>query len=236
MAAGGVAALPAVRSAPRGERCDLFAKRNQLRGDAWVRSARGGPRRADVDRRQRRTAQSFLRDLLTCPAPAWPAVEGADAQKRVAAELEALGFEIELLVPDAERLEKKYASFRVGEAHSQIAARPVVLTRATGRGSGRSLPLDGHADVVGPGDAARWTQPPFGGASDGRARLDRPRRRRRARPARCPRLCPRLCARRFRGGLAGERDPRFGGRRGDRWARHARGAGRRLDCRRCGRR
>ena len=119
----------------------------------------------DVQRWIRDNAEplhSFLRDLLTCPAPAWPAADGADAQNRVAEELEALGFETELLVPDADRLEKKYDSFRVGDAHSQIAPRRVVLTRAAGRGSGRSLLLDGHADVVGPGDAARWTQPPFG--------------------------------------------------------------------------
>ena len=42
-----------------------------------------------------------------------------------------------------------------------------MLTRARGRGGGRSLLLNGHADVVGPGDAAGWTQPPFAGATDG---------------------------------------------------------------------
>jgi acetylornithine deacetylase len=145
---------------------------------------------------------SFLRDLLTCPAPAWPAADGADAQNRVAAELEALGFETELLVPDADWLEKKYASFRVGDAHSQIAPRPVVLTRAAGRGSGRSLLLDGHADVVGPGDAARWTQPPFGGASDGRGLVGRG-----AADARGPLAAlvyALACARDVSGGLAGD--------------------------------
>ena len=109
----------------------------------------------------------FLRDLLTCPAPSWPAANGPDAQSRVADELAALGFETESLVPDPEELAAKYRSFRVGDAHSQIAPRPVVLSRAAGSGGGRSLLLDVHADVVGPGDAERWTHPPFGAATDG---------------------------------------------------------------------
>ncbi|HEX6663575.1 MAG TPA: hypothetical protein VF025_07865, partial [Gaiellaceae bacterium] len=89
---------------------------------------------------------AFLRDLLRCPAPSWPSAEGADAQKRVADELTALGFKTELLMPDPVKLDRKYESFRLGDAHSQIAPRPVVLTRAEGRCSGRSLLLNGHAD------------------------------------------------------------------------------------------
>lgn len=112
--------------------------------------------------------RAFLRDLLMCPAPAWPPSNGPDAQKRVAEELTALGFETEVLIPDPPALADKYDSFRLGDAHSQLEPRPVVVARAAGRGSGRSLLLAGHADIVGPGDATRWTQPPFGGVVDGR--------------------------------------------------------------------
>jgi acetylornithine deacetylase len=110
----------------------------------------------------------FLRDLLTCPAPSWPPVAGADAQDRVADELVALGFETEHVTPDPAALAEKYSSFRIADAHSQIAPRPIVLSRVAGRGGGRSLLLDVHADVVGPGDLSRWSQPPFAAASDGR--------------------------------------------------------------------
>ena len=122
--------------------------------DRWIR--------ANAER-----LHAFLRDLLRCPAPSWPPSDGPDAQDRVAGELTALGFETEVLMPDPEGLDRNYKSFRVGDAHSQMAPRPVVLTRAAGRGGGRSLLLNGHADVVGPGDAASWTQPPFAGATDG---------------------------------------------------------------------
>jgi acetylornithine deacetylase len=145
---------------------------------------------------------AFLRDLLTCPAPSWPPAAGADAQKRVADELTALGFKTELLVPDPVGLDRRYESFRLGDAHLQIAPRPVVLTRAEGRHSGRSLLLNGHADVVGPGNAASWTHPPFAGATHagrlvGRGAAD-------ARGPLAAFVYSLACARDVSGGLAGD--------------------------------
>ena len=44
-----------------------------------------------------------------------------------------------------------------------------VVGTLSGAGGGRSLILDGHVDVVPPGDEALWTHPPFGGVvKDGR--------------------------------------------------------------------
>ncbi|HSW29335.1 MAG TPA: ArgE/DapE family deacylase [Longimicrobiales bacterium] len=42
-----------------------------------------------------------------------------------------------------------------------------VVGTLPGSGGGRSLILDGHVDVVPPGDAALWTHPPFGGVVEG---------------------------------------------------------------------
>jgi acetylornithine deacetylase len=42
-----------------------------------------------------------------------------------------------------------------------------VVGTLRGAGGGRSLILDGHVDVVPPGDAALWTHPPFGGVVEG---------------------------------------------------------------------
>jgi acetylornithine deacetylase len=145
---------------------------------------------------------AFLRDLLTYPAPAWPPADGADAQERVADELQGLGFETTLLVPDVHALADRYDSFRVGDAHATIEPRPVVITRAAGRGSGRSLLLGGHADVVGPGDLDRWSHPPFGGVTDGCRLVGRG-----AADARGPLAAfvyALACARDVSGGLAGD--------------------------------
>jgi acetylornithine deacetylase len=145
---------------------------------------------------------SLLRGLLTCPAPSWPAADGADAQERVASELAALGFATELLTPDPQALAEKYDSFRIGAAHVETAPRPVVLARASGRGGGRSLLLNGHADVVGPGDPARWTHAPFGAALDGHRLVGRG-----AADARGPLAAlvyALACARAVSGGLAGD--------------------------------
>jgi acetylornithine deacetylase len=144
----------------------------------------------------------FLRHLLTCPAPSWPPTEGANAQEILADELTALGFETELLMPDVDRLDRKYESFRLGDAHSQIGPRPVVLTRAEGLGGGRSLLLNGHADVVGPRAVTNWTRPPFAGMSDrgrlvGRGAAD-------ARGPLAALVYALACARDVSGGLAGD--------------------------------
>jgi acetylornithine deacetylase/succinyl-diaminopimelate desuccinylase family protein len=48
-------------------------------------------------------------------------------------------------------------------------AHPLIVARLPGRGGGRSVAFNGHVDVVPVGDAAAWSQDPFGGAVvDGR--------------------------------------------------------------------
>lgn len=145
---------------------------------------------------------TFLLDLSSCPAPSWPVAEGADAQHRVADELAALGLATELLTPSPQALAEKYESFRLGRAHAETAPRPVVLARESGRGGGRTLLLNGHADVVGAGDTARWTHPPFGAALDGDRLVGRG-----AADARGPLAAlvyALACARDVSGGLAGD--------------------------------
>jgi acetylornithine deacetylase len=170
-------------------------------GETTVRSMVEG----DVERWIGSNAErlhEFLRDLLTCPAPSWPPSDGANAQERLADELTALGFETELLTPDVDGLDRKYESFGLGNAHAQVGPRRVVLTRVEGLGGGRSLLLNGHADVVGPGDVASWTRPPFAGTTDGGRLVGRG-----AADARGPLAAlvyALACARDVSGGLAGD--------------------------------
>jgi acetylornithine deacetylase len=86
-----------------------------------------------------------------------PSVVGheAGAQQIVAAELARLGFNVrELEVP--ERIVERPGS---GVAQLPYAGRPVVVGERAG--SGRSLLVNGHIDVVPPGDAGRWSCDPY---------------------------------------------------------------------------
>ena len=79
----------------------------------------------------------------------------AGAQALVAAELRRLGFEVrELEVPEG-------IAERPGSGVPQLpyAGRPVVVGERGG--SGRSLLVNGHVDVVPPGAVQRWTGNPF---------------------------------------------------------------------------
>jgi acetylornithine deacetylase len=94
----------------------------------------------------------FLQELVRHEAP-------AESQRVVDGFLRGLGANVETLVP--------------GESD-----RPVVLGSVPGRGGGgRSLVLNGHVDVVGAGDPALWSRPPFaaeiaGGRIFGRGTAD----------------------------------------------------------------
>jgi acetylornithine deacetylase len=119
---------------------------------------------------------AFLRELVRRE-------HAADAQKAVEELLRGLGVGSELTAPgDRER--------------------PVLVARAEGRGGGRSLVLNGHVDVVGPGDEARWTYPPFAadivdGRIVGRGTAD-------AKGPLAALLFGLACARDLSGGLAGD--------------------------------
>src|SRR5690242_5541809 len=96
---------------------------------------------------------TFLERLVAQPSTLG---QEAGALAVLAEELDRLGFDVrELEVPDT-----------IGEAPGAgvpqlaYAGRPVVVGRRD-HGAGRSLLLNGHLDVVPPGDPARWSTPPF---------------------------------------------------------------------------
>lgn len=106
----------------------------------------------------------FLRDLIRCPHPGGAGAQGAP--DRIAGELDRLGLEVSRLTPDLDRLTGHPGFRNTGVAYDD---RPVVLGRATGRGGGRSLILNGHVDVVAAPAPERWTHPPFAAElADGR--------------------------------------------------------------------
>jgi len=101
---------------------------------------------------RRERAFDFLAALV-----AEPSVVGneAGAQRVVATELARLGFEVrELEVPDG-------IGDRDGAGEPQVpyADRPLVVGERPGEG--RSLLVNGHVDVVPPGDVSLWTGDPF---------------------------------------------------------------------------
>jgi acetylornithine deacetylase len=91
-----------------------------------------------------------------------PSVLGEEegAQQQLAEELERLGFAIEWLAVDESVRDDPHA----GVPSRSYRGRSVLVARRQGSGgdtSARSLLINGHLDVVPPGDAGLWTDPPF---------------------------------------------------------------------------
>ncbi len=103
----------------------------------------------------------FLADLVRVPSLLG---EEEPAQQLVEARLRELGFEVESIVPDPERLAERSDSGI--PLMSYEGRRSLVGTIGEG---GRSLLLNGHVDVVSAEPLDRWTKEPFGAEiADGR--------------------------------------------------------------------
>jgi acetylornithine deacetylase len=83
--------------------------------------------------------------------------EEAQLQELVAERLSALGAEIDQFEPDAAALR----DHPMMPPWHHWKGRPITVGTLRGSGGGRSLIVNGHIDVVSPGDLERWTTPPF---------------------------------------------------------------------------
>ena len=103
---------------------------------------------------------AFLQELVRIPS-----VLGNEepAQRLVENRLRELGFEVRSLEPSAERLASHPES---GIPLAPYEGRRCLVGTLAG-GSGRSLLLNGHVDVVSEAPADQWTRPPFGADIEG---------------------------------------------------------------------
>ncbi len=107
----------------------------------------------------------FLRLAVTHSNPCMPENEGGDgpnAQDLVVAKLRQLGLEPEVrpLAGGDSGRGPSVAPAAAGTGLDYTDRRNVIAVWK-GRGSGRSLTLNSHADIVGPADRAAWKHPPF---------------------------------------------------------------------------
>src|SRR5690349_13911180 len=96
-----------------------------------------------------------------------PSVSGNEqaAQREMAAKYESLGLETDLFASSREEIESHPAFCDDG---IPFVDRLNVVGRWRGRGGGgQSLIVNGHMDVVPPGDLANWTRDPYSGDVDG---------------------------------------------------------------------
>ena len=103
----------------------------------------------------------FARSLVRIPS-----VSGSeqDAQRAIAAKYESLGLAVDIVPSLREELESHPA---FSDDAIPFVDRLNVVGRWRGTGGGRSLILNGHMDVVPPGDLSKWTRDPWGGEIDG---------------------------------------------------------------------
>ena len=95
-----------------------------------------------------------------------PSVSGSEqaAQRAIAEKYESLGLATDIVPSVREELETHPA---FSDDAIPFVDRLNVVARWPGTGGGRSLILNGHMDVVPPGDLAKWTRDPWGGEVDG---------------------------------------------------------------------
>ena len=83
--------------------------------------------------------------------------EEAQLQQFVGERLAGLGAEVDQFEPDASALR----DHPMMPPWHHWEGRPITVATLPGAGGGRSLIINGHIDVVSPGDLERWTSPPF---------------------------------------------------------------------------
>ena len=95
-----------------------------------------------------------------------PSVSGNEqvAQRTIAAKYESLGLETDIFAASREAIESHPAFC---DDAIPFVDRLNVVGRWRGKGGGRSLIVNGHMDVVPPGDLAKWTRDPWSGDIDG---------------------------------------------------------------------
>ena len=105
----------------------------------------------------------FLQQLI-----AYPSVTGSEGeiQKFIAEKMADLGLAVDVFEPDWEALKKHPAYVPVSRGYE---GRPNVVATLKGNGSGRSLLLNGHVDVIPAGAKEAWEHGPWSGdLADGR--------------------------------------------------------------------
>ncbi len=105
----------------------------------------------------------FLQQLI-----AYPSVTGSEGeiQKFIAEKMADLGLAVDVFEPDWEALKKHPAYVPVSCGYE---GRPNVVATLKGNGSGRSLLLNGHVDVIPAGAKEAWEHGPWSGdLADGR--------------------------------------------------------------------
>ena len=75
--------------------------------------------------------------------------------------LTEMGFTLDMWEIDASKLESFPGSGVISDR--DLSNMPVVVGKLKGKGSGKSLILNGHYDVVSPGEVENWKHGPFGG-------------------------------------------------------------------------
>lgn len=108
--------------------------------------------------------ERWLQDLIRLPST----FEGEHAAvSYVAARIEELGLRVHSVAHDR-RLDMMADAQR---PFSEVPGRRSIVCRIPGDGTGRSLILNAHVDIVPAGDDSAWTHPPYSGHVDADQRL-----------------------------------------------------------------